>query len=463
MKTAAIRSSWVDSYGYRLDCSPYLGGALEAKILLEGFPLRKDPLSQVTSGIYHAGRESRQWVELVDYGVPFISSSDLQRADLNDLPLISKRQVAMTPAFIVKAGYTLITRSGTIGKMAYCRHDMDGMACSEHVLRIVPNVLKIPSGYLYAYLASKFGVPLVVSGTYGSIIQSIEPEHVADIPVPRLSPTLEQKIHMLIQQAADLRTQAHQLFQDILAAFEEESGLPPSAEVSRAKLPLTTSVLSGELRNRLDAKFYGSRHRAALRPFAEGHVKSATVGQLAAGIFEPVRFKRIRHDDPEYSVPMFGTGEIGNVDPQPISNIAAFPGYEDFIVGALAVLIPRSGQLNGIIGTATLPIGGVRTGIVSEHAIRIRCHSEAETGYIFLALRSETGKVQLKARAFGGSIPTLDVANVSSVLIPELDRERREHFGAAAFQVANLRTEAIEREKTAKEILTSAIEGSSRE
>ena len=91
---------------------------MKRKILLENLPLPKVKLSEVTCGIYHAVRESRHWVESPEYGVPFISSGDLQKADLGDLPLISKLQVAITPAFTVKAGYTLITRSGTIGRMA---------------------------------------------------------------------------------------------------------------------------------------------------------------------------------------------------------------------------------------------------------------------------------------------------------------------------------------------------------
>jgi type I restriction enzyme S subunit len=52
-------------------------------------------------------------------------------------------------------------------------------------MRVVPDAEKIPPGYLYAYLSSKFGVPLVVGGTYGAIIQHIEPEHIANLPVPR--------------------------------------------------------------------------------------------------------------------------------------------------------------------------------------------------------------------------------------------------------------------------------------
>jgi type I restriction enzyme S subunit len=460
MKTAVIRSSWMEGYGYRLDCSPYLSGALETKILLEKLPLRKDTLKEVTTGIYHAGRESRQWVESSEFGVPFISGSDLQKADLSDLPLISKRQVAKTPHFIIRAGYTLITRSGTIGKMAYARRDMDGMACSEHVLRVVPDTEKIPSGYLYAYLSSKFGVPLVVSGTYGSIIQGIEPEHLLrdDVVVPRLRDALEQEIHRLVEEAAELRSRANDLLQATLVEFEREAGLQQTVELRRATPPLFVEVSSAKLFGRLDTKFHGPRHYSVQRTFDHQKVKAISVGQLALGVFEPMRFKRIEHDNPEHSVPLFGTGNIGDVDPEPIARIMAFPGCEDYAVGALAVLIPRSGQLNGIIGTAVLPIGGVRTGVVSEHAIRIRCRNEAETGYIFLALWSETGRAQLKSRAFGGSIPTLDVTNISSVLVPELTETKRERFGMAAFQVAKLRTKAIETERLAREKLVNAIE-----
>ena len=234
MKQTVIRSTWMDGHGHRLDCSPYVGGAVETKVLLEKLPLPKNSLREITNGIYHAGREARQWVERREYGVPFISSSDLQKADLSDLPLISKKQVERTPLFTIRKGYTLITRSGTIGKMAYARRDMDGMACSEHVLRVVPDAVKISSGYLYAYLSSKFGVPLVVSGTYGSIIQSIEPEHISALPVPRLGDVVEHEIHTIVEEAAELRTRATaQLLnanENLLSAF----GKPPDVGVSRA-------------------------------------------------------------------------------------------------------------------------------------------------------------------------------------------------------------------------------------
>ncbi len=154
-----VTSAWLDLNGRRLDSSPYVSGAFEAKVLLETLRAEKVPLRQLTVNIFHAGREGRRYVETPEYGVPFLGSTDILNADLSTLPLLSKRQVASNPLFTLQEGWTLITRSGTVGRMAYVRPDMAGMACSEDVMRVVPNANKILPGYLYAYLSSRFGVP----------------------------------------------------------------------------------------------------------------------------------------------------------------------------------------------------------------------------------------------------------------------------------------------------------------
>jgi type I restriction enzyme S subunit len=466
MKTAVIRSSWMPGYGYRLDTKPYVGGALETKILLESLT-NTVPLHTLTAGfdggIYNGPKFSRTYVDSPEYGVPFVGSSSMLYADLSDLPLLSRKQAEsrFLHYLELKPGMSLISCSGTIGRMVYSRHDMAGLWSSQHILKVVPDPEKIPPGYLYAYLSSKFGVPLVVSGTYGSIIQSLGPGQVADLPVPRLADALEHEIHELVEQAGGLRTEASKRLNDLLEEFEAFTGLPPTAQLRNQRFALWTSTNSTQLSGRLDVNFHGPHHHSVLAPYTAKRVKAATVGQVAESLLEPHRFKRIEHDDPEHNAPLFGTGDIGNIDPEPISWIAAFPGHEAYAAGERTVLIPRSGQLNGIIGTATLPIGGVRTGIVSEHAIRIFCRSEADTGYIFLALRSRTGYLQLKARAFGGSIPTLDVPNIAAVLIPEIAPKDRERFGIAAFRVGVMRNAAIEKETTARRLVEDTIESHS--
>jgi type I restriction enzyme S subunit len=120
---AVVRSSWLEEGGRRLDCNPYMSGALEARDALSRLGVVKEKLSDVTDRIFHAGRESRSWVDDASYGVPFLGSSDIRASDLSTLPLMSKKQIARNPLFILSEGWTLITRSGTIGRMAYVRPD----------------------------------------------------------------------------------------------------------------------------------------------------------------------------------------------------------------------------------------------------------------------------------------------------------------------------------------------------
>ncbi|MBR7907606.1 hypothetical protein [Burkholderia cenocepacia] len=204
-----VRSGWLDEGGRRLDCNPYMSGALEARDTLKQLRVRKDALSTLTSGfaggIYNGPVFARAWVENPEHGVPFLSSSDMLYADVSALPLLQRRyaQSKKLAHLELSVGTTLITCSGTIGRMTYVRPEMAGMWSSQHIMKVVPNPDRIQPGYLYAFLSSRYGVPLVVSGTYGAIIQHIEPEHIADIPVPRFDADFEEQVHKLVSGAAN--------------------------------------------------------------------------------------------------------------------------------------------------------------------------------------------------------------------------------------------------------------------
>ncbi|MEB3175588.1 MAG: restriction endonuclease subunit S, partial [Cyanobacteriota bacterium] len=170
-----VLSSQIDENNLRLDPAPYLSGASEAKAILAKLTAKKEPLKEITKAIFSGPRFSRNYVQDPEYGVPFLGSVDILEADLSHLPLISKKIVENNPNLLIEENWTLITCSGTIGRMVYSRAEMKGMAGSQHFMRVVPDPEKILPGYLYAYLSSKFGIPQIVSGTYGAIIQHIEP------------------------------------------------------------------------------------------------------------------------------------------------------------------------------------------------------------------------------------------------------------------------------------------------
>ena len=129
--------------------------------------------------------------------------------------------------------------------MAYARPDMDGMVFSEHVLTVVPNPDRILPGYLYAFLSSKFGVPLVVGGTYGAIIQHIEPHHIADLRVPRLSEEIETRVHRLSTGSSRIKDTSFSAdLCRICSNYSEAAGLPEPYQYDRIDRPSATWLLS---------------------------------------------------------------------------------------------------------------------------------------------------------------------------------------------------------------------------
>ncbi len=463
MKIKEVPISWVIGEQYRLDCGPFTRGGIEAKKTLESLRVPKSNLVDITlggiSGMYHVGMDKLRWVSDPELGVPFLRSTDILRADLTDQPYISRKQVLGNPLFTCPVGTTLITRSGTIGRMAYCREDMARMAMSQDVLKVVPDQTKIASGYLYAFLSSKYGVPLIVSGTFGSIIVHIEGENIADLPVPRFGEDVERRTHSLVEEAAALRFSASKLLAESVRELERLAGLGPIKSPISPTPFSCTEVPATALQERLDAFFHSPYGNRVVTHLKTSRVGTTTVGALAASIVEPNRFKRIVIDDPDYGIRFFGTSALMWSEPIEMYFLPRRKsGMEQYIVTERTVLIPRSGQLSGIIGTAVLPYGDVLGGAVSEDAIRINCADASTAGFVFTALTSHYGLRQLKARAYGSSIPHLDVHQIGRVVLPDPGEGERRRIGEAGAEVARLRHEAVAKDREARSLVERAIE-----
>ncbi len=191
-----VRYSWLADHGFRLSPGPFVSESYAARKFVEGLP-RTETLSEVTERIFHPGRVTRRWTTSPEHGVPFLSSADIFQADLSTLALITRKSYEENDRLPLEPGWTLVTRSGmTAGRVTYARLDMAGYACSEDVLRIVPNRDRIPPGYLYTFLASSLGTAMI-KGRCTALVSHIEPVHLVDLPIPRLNDEVEQRIDSL--------------------------------------------------------------------------------------------------------------------------------------------------------------------------------------------------------------------------------------------------------------------------
>jgi type I restriction enzyme S subunit len=456
MKVKSVSSRWIYEEGLRLDSGPYMSGALEAKMLLEKLSSTQN-LHEVTfkgkSGIFHAGRKRRHWVDNSEYGIPFLSSSDILKADLSRLPFISKKQIENTPEFLIHEGWTLVTRSGTIGRMTIARQDMDGLACSEHVMRIVPDKDKILPGYLYTYLSSRFGVPLVVSGTYGSIIQSIEPEHVYHLPVPRFKPEIENNICKLADNAASNRVKASSLLNRSLSLLKEKLGL----KEIQGKDKIFTYQNSHSLRTRLDAFYFSEANKSAKNIFES--TDCLTRLEEVSEVFIPNIFKRRYADDPTYGYPYITGADVFELAPTSDKYLMKTVAKENQLVLEKGmILIQEAGQLSGLIGHS-VQVGSYLNGFAcTNNMVRVTPFNPEDRGYIFTVLSSEYGVRLIQRESAGSSIPHIEVSRVQNLEIPWPDAKIRRESGKPAMEAQDLRDEACELENQARALVEKAIE-----
>lgn len=435
MKVKTIPSAWMRRDGRRFDCGPYMSGAREAKIRLEELAHPKECLAELCrddsqEGIFHAGRESRWWVNSPAYGVPYLSSSSVLRADLSALPLIHRSQVDANPRFTIREGWTLITRSGTIGRMVYARPDMDGLACSEHVMRVAPCPKRVPPGYVYAFLASKFGVPLVVSGTYGSIIQSIEPQHLAGIPVPRLSTSQEASVHEKIRAAAVLRTEAQRFLVQATNHFMESAELaeqtPEAWHKAGSEVGFSTTIGAS---HSLRALHYSPRVASLLERVRRRPHR--TLGDICANGYlgTGTRFKRI-DCNPELGVRLVGQkqGFWSRPEGRWISAARAPVGI---FAADESVMIASSGTLGEqeLYCRAIFVTGRWREHAYTQHFLRVVSGNQDVSGaYLYAFLRSELAFRCLRSMSTGSKQQEVHRDLVARLPVPMLDPADRTHI-----------------------------------
>lgn len=460
MKVKAIPSAWMRRDGRRFDCGPYMSGALEAKIRLEELPCHKDPLVDLCNGgirgLVNAGRITRQWATDSEHGVPFLTSTSILQADLSDLRFISHRSVRENPKLIIRAGSTLITRAGTIGRMSYTRPDMDGLACSEDVLRVIPDSQRIRSGYLYAFLSSKFGVPLVTSGTYGAIIQHIEPQHIADLPVPRFGDEVELEAHRLVELAATSRTKAAELLGQGLSSAKAILGSEPKFLQSDS---VWSAVDSSRLQSRCDAYYHSPRCVAARRAFDTAAVPEHRALGDVADVFIPGIFKRRYADDSSFGVPYITGGDVFQLAPTSERFLISRVATENrLVVTKGTILIQEAGQLGGLIGKSTF-VGTHLDGFaVSNNMVRVTACDARDAGFIFALLSTPEGVTLVSREAAGSSIPHMDAARLRALSLPWPDDERRHEAGRVVLKAIELRDAAAEAENKARALVEHGIE-----
>ncbi len=463
LKWCSVTLSDVVSKGKRLEASVFDVEAKQAYDIIKNGKYACMPIygeNGFVKKAHYGNRLKRNYVSKTTDNVKgFIGSSEM--LDIYPSPQKYMIDDQRTQNLHIIPQTVLLSRSGTIGNVAFCNDTLSGFLVSEHAIRLECAEY---AGYLYAYLKTRVGKLLVCSNNYGAVIQQIEPEHLAAVPIPNASTAIKQKIHTLIVESYRLRDESNELIDEATKLLIAELHLPKINEfdVKRFKndAPVETfNIKLSQLSGRVDASYHVPIVAAMvehLRKYAEVVI---TVGdsRISKDVVLPGRLKRV-YVDKGYGRIFIGGKQLGELDPSN-KKFLSLTHHGDRIAKQLELhenmtLITCSGT----IGKVALVGKQWESWTANQHIIRIVPADDSIAGYLNVFLSSEYGHELITRYTYGSVVDEIDDNHVRQIPFPLLkNKEVQLKINELALEANQKRYEAYVLEQKALKIMGEEV------
>jgi hypothetical protein len=257
---------------------------------------------------------------------------------------------------------------------------------------------------------------------YEHIIKHLETSHLSALPVPTVADAVAAEFLRNITKLLQLRNDAYRLTLDAEKRFEQAIGSLVIDDLGENgfRVRVTRELTTG--RRRFDAAAHNPA-AAAIRRHLCKHGKGFTaVTEAGYKIWLPSRFRRVPAED---GVWFLDSADLLEVNPDITKRIADsnFGDPHRGRVDAGWILMARSGQSYGIIGSAIVAGADLEGYVISDHVMRIKPNDnpKMKPGYLLTALTHPLlGRPLVKALAYGSSIPEIDVSDMEKLEVVRL-------------------------------------------
>lgn len=459
--STTIRLSEVFDAGVRLEASAFSVEAHNAVTALENSGLQLMPLygeGGLCQGGYYPHRFKQIYVTS-DNGVPFLSSSEIISLRPTTARFVSKKHTPKLNMLLPQKWDVLISRSGTIGNVGLATESFLGQALSEHAIRLQASNPDT-AGYIAAFLRSRYGRPQIIQGTYGSVVDQIEPEHLKRVVIPDLQPIRQIAIGRLMCQAGELRDEANKLLGEADRLLHERLNLPCLKDIAPTeKDAFISKIKASQLMGRLEGSFHDPLAIAAEKELNKLPVAVATVGdpRVTKEVRAITKFRKRTYVE-KGGIPLLSSKQLFQIDPVDVKRLAKGAHTKDLPEIQLEenmIAVTRSGT----IGRVQIIPAYMAKWTASEHATRFLASEDMNPGYLYAWLASDYGYCLITRNSYGSVILEVDKEMFSSVPIPLLESSVRDEIGNLVLKANQLRDEAWRNEQEAISKIENLIAG----
>jgi restriction endonuclease S subunit len=449
MKTLKVKNNWLKESGQRLDASYHLSDGPITKVKLKNSPYPLTTLSKETKDIFSGNIFKRTYVESEEFGWPYLTGSDMMKAEIESGKFISKKYTTQKDKLAIKKGWILVTCSGTLGNVVFTSNDFEDKVATHDLIRVIPKKNNLEPAFLFAYLASRYGYGLLTQSSYGGVIKHIEPHHIEHLPIPIFPQHSQEQISKLVLRSTELREKATVLLKNVINEFESlntqyryGSSLMESISIKQIskthkRFDSTYTLVSSKVNNSLAVK----------------NIDYVTIKSQASDIFIGPRSKR---NYVKVGVPFLSTSEMQKKNPTKTEKSLGIKTAADYLIEKGWILTTRSGTLGQTI--YSLPcISGFA---VSEDAIRIKLKKDSNISaeYLYGFLKSNIGKSSLLSGSYGSVIQHLNENYIGEIKVPLLKDEKIKYIDTKMKLHIEYLNEAILMENQAIDLVEKEIE-----
>ena len=410
MKTAFVHVGTTTIGVPRFDAGFHLSAGVQARRALLCSPYPNILIESVTKDVFNWTRGRRIYVSDKDRGTPFLGGATMLKSDLSGIKLISNRYTPNISDSILRKDWTLISCSGTIGKTIYATSVHECMSASQHVMRIVANE-RIPSGMLYAFLASKIGFALLTQGAYGSVIDELSPAYIKSLQMPIFPTKFQKRVHEKIIESAHLREEADAEEKEADRKLRDYTGLRPlttedynyfGPRSSRRAVSTFSLKIGSVTELSINAFNYSDRMRKTIdyvRSTCETIPLSATLS--GGGFFSTGSFPRLELDSPK-SLLLINQSDIFNarLTGKKIARrgvkAKSLVEYGEVIIAGVGTLGESESFCRTVFANESL-VGQ----LISGEFIRMKTNEKIPAGYLYAWLHSDYGFRMIRSTQAG--------------------------------------------------------------
>ena len=395
--------------------------------------------------------------------IPFFLPSDIENVYPKASKYISSKTDTDIESLRVKTNMLLMSVSGTIGKTAIVRNRLDNCVFSHDLLRVYFKG-KYDLGYVYAFLNTEAGLLILQSNNYGAVIDHIEPEHLANVPIPNAPEELKKVIHSLIVESYDLRDKSNDLIDEAQALLYKELQLPDINTIKGKNYVEDRGfknyvVKVSQLNGRLDGSYHIPEVEEIIKVISKNAAEVTTLGdkRISSDVILPGRFKRI-YVDKDHGVPFFGGKQLLSLNPTNIKYLSLTHHGDRIEKQLLLEKNMCAVTCSGTIGKVMIVPNHWEGWTLNQHVMRIKPTSDNVAGYIYAWLDSPYAKPLIVRNTYGAVVDEIDDNQLSTVAIPLLkNKDVQQKINDLVLDANELRYQAYLKEQEAIDKMNEII------